>query len=345
MTPSAREVSSELVARLPKGELHLHLEGSIEPRRLLDLAQRHRTDLADCTLQEIRRKVYRFDDFGQFLLRFKTVCEHLREPVDYESLLDDLVGRLLAQTVRYAEIICTPSIPWRFGGDGEAVVEALLERSRKLETEQPIKLRWIFDCVRQFGPEPAWRTVRLAEQNRGRGVVAIGLGGDEHSLPLADFQEVFAFARANALNAHVHAGEIGEPKQIWDAVKLLGAHRIGHGIQAARDPALMNYLRDHAIALDVCLTSNQLTGAWAPISRNPFWLLHKRGVPVTLNTDDPGLFQTTLVDEYLAAAKYFDLTFQDLSSIALQSVRSSFLPHREKMEMMQQFQDEISGLA
>ena len=203
---------------------------------------------------------------------------------------------------------------------------------------------WIFDCVRQFGPEAAQETAELALEFRGEGVVGLGLAGDETAADSREFEDVFAFARAHELYVHVHAGEIGEPQSVWDAIKILGANRIGHGIQAARDQVLMSYLKDHAIGLDICLTSNARTGAWTPISKNPFWLLYKRGVPVTLSTDDPGLFDTTLLQEYAQAIKYFELAESDLAYIALQSVRSSFLPHTERMKLMQEFQNSIHEL-
>ncbi len=173
--------------------------------------------------------------------------------------------------------LLSPGGPWRF------------------EQERGLKIRWIFDCVRQWGAEAASQTAELAAQYKSRGVVAIGLGGDENSLPMAEYQQVFLRAKANGLFVHVHAGEVGGPEQVWDAVRLLGANRIGHGIQAARDPRLMEYLRDHTIALDVCLTSNLRTKAWTPISSHPLKLLFKRGVPVTLGTDDPGLFEASLL--------------------------------------------------
>ena len=167
------------------------------------------------------------------------------------------------------------------------------------------------------------------------------MGGDELSLPLTEYRDVFLWAKANEVHAHIHAGEIGEPDQVWSALKDLGANRIGHGVQAARDPHLIEYLREHAVGLDVCLTSNLRTRAWAPLSQHPFPLLYRRGVPVTLNTDDPGLFQTSLTQEYLKASRIFGLTAQDLQRIALQAVRCSFLPHDAKMAHMQRIHDRV----
>ncbi|MFQ5739014.1 MAG: adenosine deaminase [Acidobacteriota bacterium] len=331
----------KLVATLPKAELHLHLEGSIHSNRLLRLCRKYHTEYEDLQEPQLVERLLGFKDFYGFLRLYKIICQHLREAEDYQNLLDDLGADLGEQNVRYAEVIYTPSIPRRLGYDDAGILAALLEKSAEVESKYSLSIRWILDCVRQFGEEAARRTAQLAVRFQPRGVVAIGLGGDEKSLPMVEYKRVFAWARAHSLHTHVHAGEIGEPSQIWEALTVLGADRIGHGIQAARDPALMDYLRRHAIALDVCLTSNARTGAWRPVSENPFWLLYKRGVPVTLNTDDPGLFQTSLNGEYLQAARSFGLSPGDLGRIALQGVRSSFLPHSEKMALMQVFQDRI----
>ncbi len=261
------------------------------------------------------------------------------------KVLDGLGDYFTRENIRYAEIIYTPSIPWKYERDGKDILKALLEKSLEICSRKGVLVRWILDCVRQFEPELAQRTAELAEEFRDEGVVGLGLGGDEKSLEMKQYQEIFAWARAHRLHIHVHAGEIGDAQQVWDALLVLGANRIGHGIQAARDSKLMDYLRQHAIGLDICLTSNLMTGAWKPISENPFGLLYQRGVPVSLNTDDPGLFQTSLTEEFQKAIHFFSLTQEDVHRIVLQGICSSFLPHNEKMAFMKQFQEEILQLS
>ena len=338
-------VSEQYVRSLPKAELHLHLEGSVGPERLHALARKYGTEYASPSAAELTAKLYRYRSLHDFLGALKVVCQHLRGKEDYADVLVDLGESLLRQGVFYAEIIYSPSIPWIWGRDGRAILEHLLETGSRFE-ERGLVIRWVLDCVRQFGVEAAWRTARLAAEHRTGGVVALGMGGDELSLSLTEYRDVFLWAKANQVYVHVHAGEIGEPAQVWSALKDLGANRIGHGVQAARDPRLIEYLREHAVGLDVCLTSNLKTRAWAPLSQHPFPLLYRRGVPVTLNTDDPGLFQTTLTQEYLKAARIFGLTARDLQRIALQAVRCSFLPHDAKMAHMQRIQDrmEVDGI-
>lgn len=329
------------IRRLPKAEIHLHLEGSIRPATFLELSRKYGTEWKDSDEAGLLESLFRYSNFNGFLETYKTICQHLREPQDYLRLLEELVVYFQEENIRYAEIIYTPSIPWKFSQPGDEILEGLLARSEELGREHGVTIRWILDCVRQFGREMAERTAQLAVEHRSRGVVALGLGGDEKSLPTREYQEVFVWAKANGLYIHVHAGEVGEPPAIWEALEVLGANRIGHGIQAARDSQLMEYLRQHAIALDICLSSNRQTGAWPLISDHPFQLLYRRGVPVTLNTDDPGLFQTRLGEEYWKAARAFQLSRQDLARIALQAIHSSFLPQPEKSRWMKELYNQI----
>ena len=337
------ELSKEYIRRLPKAELHVHIEGCMTPQRLHELSQTYDSCYKSFAAEILTQQHFQHEDFNDFLNTYKIVCYHLRQPKDYLGLLDDLAEDYRLQNVRYAEIIYTPSIPWKWERSGEAILGALTESSRRVEEQQGTIIRWILDCVRQFGPEEAWKTARLAQKFQSRGVVGIGLGGDENSLPMSDYREVFLWAQANQLFVHVHAGEVGDPGQVWDALKILGANRIGHGIQSARDPSLIKYLREHAIGLDICLTSNLKTRAWAQLPEHPFYLLYRRGVSTTLNTDDPGLFQTSLTEELVKAVEHFELSVEDLHRIILQGVRSSFLPHDAKMSLMRKFQGELSA--
>lgn len=337
-------ITRQSVLALPKTEIHLHLEGSATAEILVRLARKYETELSRMNAESLSRRMFQYQDFQQFLKTYKTVCEHLRDAEDYLLILDWLAEYFQQENIRYAEIFYSPSIAWRFDRDGRHILQALLERASVIEASQPVTIRWILDCVRQWGQAAAEKTAELAAEFRDFGVVGLGLGGDENSVPANEFAEVFAWARAHQLYVHVHAGEIGEPQQIWDGLQILGANRIGHGIHAARDPHLMEYLKERAIGLDICLTSNLKTGAWRMLARHPFRLLHQRGIPVTLSTDDPGLFETRLSEEYLLAAQHFGLTRFDLHYIILQGARSSFLAHREKMKLMEELNLEIQNL-
>jgi aminodeoxyfutalosine deaminase len=337
-------VSEEYIKSLPKAELHLHLEGTVTPATLGELSRKYQTQYASLSEEELETQLFHYRDFYHFLDTYRIVCSHLRTPEDYSMVLERLGAYFRGQNIRYAEIIYTPSIPWRTERDGREILIALLEQTAQI-AGQGTTIRWILDCVRQFEVDWAWRTAELAAEFSQQGVVGIGLGGDEKSLAMSEYQEVFAWIRDHRLCAHVHAGEIGDAQQVWEALKILGAQRIGHGIQAARDTDLMDYLCQHAIGLDVCLTSNAKTGAWTPISDNPFGLLLQRGVPVTLNTDDPGLFQVSLNQEFQLAVRLFQLNRQDLHHLVLQGVRSSFLPDGEKTALIKEFEEEIGQIS
>lgn len=334
----------DYIRRLPKAELHVHLEGSVTLSSLANLAERHGTCLKSVPRGELRERSFSFEDFQGFLESYKLICQHLRDPEDYVGVFDELCNYFAEQNILYAEVFYTPSIPWHWDRDGREILAALTERSAQAEAKYGTIVRWVLDCVRQFDIELAERTAELAAEFRSHGVVAVGMGGDESSRPLLDYEEVFSWARAHELFVHVHAGEIGEPIQVWEAVQVLGADRIGHGIQAARDAKLMGYLREHTVGLDICLTSNAMTKAWPVLANHPLALFMKRGVPVTLNTDDPGLFETTLNLEYEKAATLFQLTEADLHYLSLQGIHSSFLAHEHKMRIMQLFNSKIQEI-
>ncbi|HUG43566.1 MAG TPA: adenosine deaminase [Acidobacteriota bacterium] len=331
--------------KIPKAEVHLHLEGSVKPKLLAKLAAKYKTEIAGWPAERIRQELYRYKDFQSFLNAYRVVCSHLREPGDYVEALDHLAAYFQDQNIRYAEIIYSPSISRRFDQDAEQILSLLLKRGLELESETGTRIRWILDAVRQWGPGPAQETVELAAQYRGCGVVAVGLGGDETSLPAAVFQEVFSWARAHQLFVHIHAGETGGPEQVWDAIQILGANRIGHGLHAARDPNLMEHLRERAVALDLCLTGNLKTGAWSPLSAHPFQVLMQRGVQVTLNTDDPGMFDTTLCQEFEKAIENFGLDQEQVRTVSLQALHSCFLDYEQKMALMAEFHEQIQSIA
>jgi adenosine deaminase len=336
-------MTDEQIRKLPKAELHIHLEGCVTAPLLRELSEKYATPYSRLSEEDFAQ-LFQYSDFHGFLGTFKIVTEHLREPADYLRVFAWVVEYLERENIRYLELICSPAITWRYGYDGEEVLNALLEASAAAELRTKRKIRWILDCVRSFGRESAERTVDLARRSNSRGVVAVGLGGDENSFPVSEYAPIFSWAKAHQLFVHAHAGEVGGPSQIWGALQLLGANRIGHGIQAARDPELMDYLKTHAVALDICLTSNRKTRAWPMLTNHPFPMFFRRGVPVTLNTDDPGLFRTSLSEEYSKAARYFGLNRDDLIRVALQGARSAFLPHGEKLALMQEFQAEIQAL-
>jgi len=294
-----------------KAELHLHLEGSATPETMHELAP-------DVSTEEIRER-FRFSTFTGFLECFKWVVEHLRGPEDYALVTRRLLETLAKQNVRYAEITLSAGVVlWKRQEFGP-----IFEVIRREAAQSPVDVRWNLDAIRHFGPEHAMQVARLAIGYLNDGVVSFGIGGDEERGPAAWFTEVYRFARAKGLRLTAHAGETTGPESIWGALRL-GAERIGHGIRAVDDAALVRHLRDENIPLEICISSNVATGAVPSLAAHPVRRLHDAGVPIILNTDDPGLFGTTLEQEYDLAAREFRFSKGELARIAENGFRYAF---------------------
>jgi adenosine deaminase/aminodeoxyfutalosine deaminase len=301
----------DFLADVPKAELHLHLEGSVEPETLYELDP--------SSSMEEYRALYHYTDFDAFLRAFASVGKRLRTPQDYALITRRLLGRLEAQNVRYAEIIIAAGVVLWKEQDFAPIFEAI----RAAAGESAVQVRWILDAVRQFGVEPAMQVAALASERLDEGVVALGIGGSEERGPASWFHDVFAFAKRQGLHLHAHAGESMGPESIWDALAL-GAERIGHGIAAVRDPALMRHLRERDIPLEICITSNLVTGVVPRMEDHPVRRLFDAGVPIVLNSDDPAMFRCSLAGEYRLAAERFGFTEAELRRIAENGFRYAF---------------------
>ena len=296
---------------VPKAELHLHLEGSVEPETLYELDS--------ATSMEEYRALYQYTDFDAFLRAFASVGKRLRTPQDYALITRRLLGRLEAQNVRYAEIIIAAGVVlWK-----EQDFAPIFDAVRAAAEESTVRVRWILDAVRQFGVAPAMQVAALAAERLDRGVVALGIGGSEERGPASWFKDVFAFAKREGLHLHAHAGESMGPESIWDALAL-GAERIGHGISAVRDPALLRHLRERDIPLEICISSNLVTGVVQRMEDHPVRRLFDAGVPIVLNSDDPAMFRCSLAGEYRLAAERFGFTEAELQRIAENGFRYAF---------------------
>jgi len=296
---------------LPKAELHLHLEGSVEPETLLEL------DPA-LTLEEIEQR-YQYGDFQAFVESYKWVLERLYEPEDFALTARRLLGRLAAENVRYAEITLSAGVILRRRQDFAGIFEAV----RGEAEASPVRVRWILDAIRQLGAEHAMEVAELAAGSVNQGVVGFGIGGSEQLGPAEWFAEVFRFARSRGLHLVAHAGETMGPESVWAALEL-GVERIGHGVRAVEDRALLDHLREQDIPLEICISSNLATGAVASLTEHPVRRLFEVGVPVVLSTDDPGMFRTTLTREYELAAHVFGFSEEELRGLAENSFRYAF---------------------
>jgi aminodeoxyfutalosine deaminase len=294
------------IAALPKAELHLHLEGSIRPATAVALAARHGIAISE---ENVRQR-YAYGDFTTFIEAFKWVTSFVREPADFALIVTDLGEQLLAENVVYAEVTLSIGVMLLREQNPQANFEAMLAAAEPFEAKG-LRLNWVFDAVRQFGADFAMQVVDWAKQCNSPRIVAFGIGGDELSVATKNFQPVYRRAAHCGLHLLMHAGEIGGPGQIREAVELLNVERVGHGIAAIHDAALMDVLATRRIVLEVCPVSNLRTGALATqlrvaepsLRQHPLPQLLRHGIPTVLSTDDPSMFHTSLREEYRHAGE------------------------------------------
>jgi len=309
-------------------ELHLHLEGSIQPATVCALTRRYGVVFTEA---EVREK-YAYKDFTGFLEAFKWVTSFLRNPQDYALILHDLGEHLVTQQVIYAEITLSVGVMILRKQIPEANFEAMQEVADSF-AQRGLQLKFIFDAVRQFGAAAAMEVVNAAarSQDKARAIVAFGIGGDELSVETKEFRPVYDKAAGFGLHRLMHAGEVGGPDKIREAVELLGVERIGHGIAAVHDEGLMDLLAERRIPLEICPAGNISTGALAKqllqkdarIEDHPLPKLLRHGIPVVLSTDDPAMFQTTLQGEY-ENARRMRLTEPEIDSLRQASFDHAF---------------------
>ncbi len=309
---------------LPKVELHVHHVGSASLRTVAELAARHEGTTTVPSDPDKLAAYYDFTDFGHFIEVYLSVVDLLRTPEDIWTLTHDVAHDLAAQNVRYAELTLTPYTSIQAGIAAEAFCEAVEDARRTAEAELDLTLRWCFDIPGEFGQEGADATIDTAIRLRPDGLVSFGLGGPEAGVPRPQFAPHFAQAQAAGLHSVPHAGESTGPDTIWDSLRHLGAERIGHGIAAAQDPSLMEYLAATGIVLEVCPTSNVRTRSVPSLEEHPLPELVKAGVPITINSDDPPMFDTTLNQEYEVARDLLGLDDAGVANLARTAVVASF---------------------
>jgi adenosine deaminase/aminodeoxyfutalosine deaminase len=335
------------IQSLPKAELHLHLEGSVEPLTLAELSRRHNTPLptennrydtrgsGDVLNEDAVRELYAYRDFNGFLLAFKSVTERMRTPEDYELVTYRLMQKLRQQGVFHAEVyVSVGVILWR-GQDFLPLFEGMERGRERGQRDFGVSLLWLFDAVRQFGSEPAAAVFALAARLRDRNVVGIGIGGDERRGPAEWFQSLYKEAADKGLRLTAHAGETEGPESVWGALNI-GVERIGHGLSIVRDEELQEVLAHKQIAVEACVTSNIRTGLCSAVREHPLRQYFDGGLMVTLNTDDPAMFQTSLCREYELAEQELGFSREQLRELARNSFEASFLPVEKKLRYLKQ---------
>ena len=328
------------IRRLPKAELHLHLEGTVTPATLVELSQRH--DSTPVTLADAEA-IYQFTDFTGFIEAFKAVTRQLIHPDDYELVAWRMCQHLAEQGVVHAEVYISVGVIYMWRNHDPACFEPIfagLERARdRAERELGLSVFWIFDAVRHFTVHEAERVVRKAIELRAEfpSIIGLGLGGDERRTGSEPFRAVYADARAAGLRLTNHAGETTGPEAIWEALSI-GSERLGHALSAIEDPALLAELKSREIPLELNPTSNVRTGVCSSFASHPLRRYFDAGLLVTLNSDDPAFFGSDVANEYLLAHTTQCFTRAELRQLAANSIRASFLSHASRHRWLAQIE-------
>jgi adenosine deaminase/aminodeoxyfutalosine deaminase len=312
------------IAGLPKAELHVHHVGSASPQTVAQLAARHAGSTPVPADADLLADYFTFTDFAHFIEVYLSVVDLIRDAEDIWTLTYEIARDMAAQQIRYAELTLTPYSSIARGIAAEAYCEAVEDARRRARADHGVELAWCFDIPGEAGVPSADLTLDVALRLRPEGLVSFGLGGPERGVPRAQFAPHFAAARAAGLRSVPHAGESTGPESIWSALTDLGAERIGHGIAAAQDPRLLAHLAQAQIPLEVCPTSNVCTRSVPSLAEHPLPELVAAGVLVTVNSDDPPMFSTTLNREYAVAAELLALDVAGVAELARSAVRASF---------------------
>jgi len=344
--PAHHAVTRELVQQMPKVELHCHLDGSLRPETMLDLAAARGIALPQHEPEALRRYMCA-DNAGslaEYLHRFDATIALLQTEEALERVAYELVEDVARENVRYIEVRNAPWLNVRGGLTLDQVMGATLRGLSRGEDEFGTTARFIVCSLRHWSPDVSLHMARVAVQYAPHGVVGFDLAGGELGNPASAHAEAFHYARAHFLNVTCHAGEAEGAGSVIDAVTNCGAMRLGHGVRAGEDPALLNFLVDRQIPFELCPTSNVQTGAVPSYSAHPLREFFDRGAAVTINTDNRLISGTTLTDEYTHCAAQLGFTFEDLRECVENACRAAFLPLEDRVALLESMADELDVL-
>ena len=333
----------QFIRLMPKVELHVHLEGSIRPATLLALAERNGVTLPADSVEGVE-VWYQFTDFAHFIDVYMAICNCLRTPEDFELITAEFLRGQEAQNIRYSEVIFTPYTHHEHVSFDEQL--AAINRARAwAEEELDVSMALAPDISRNVRPvDHSLQVARWALDNRDKGIIGLGLGGPEIDNPPQLFREAFDLAFEAGLPSLPHAGETEGLASIWGGLDALHATRIGHGVRCLEDPALVHELRERQIPLDVSPSSNVCLGVVPSLEEHPLPHLLEEGLFVTINSDDPPMFNTTLTDEYLRICETFNFDLAQIKAFVLNGLRASLLPPAERKRLKAEFVTEFAEL-
>lgn len=341
-------IDRELLRGLPKTDLHVHLDGSLRPQTIRDLAAEDKVELPFHSAEEVQR--YFTEDLPErdlvaYLARFDVTTSVMQTEAALERIAFELVEDAAAENIWYMEVRYAPSLSQKRGLSLRQVIDAVERGLRRGQERYPrTRAHQIICGLRHFEPERAVRLAALAVEYKGRGVIAFDLAGAEKDNPAKRFREAFYLVRHANLNVTVHAGEAYGPESIHQALHWAGAHRIGHGVRLREDRDLLEYVRDHRIALEMCPTSNVQTGAVPSIERHPLREYFDRGVRVTVNTDNRLMSNTTMTDELALCCDHLDFTLDEIKKLVLNGFKSAFLRYPERKALIAEALAALGGV-
>lgn len=323
-------------------ELHLHLEGAIPHETLLGQIRRKGTEPSIRTVDDLRRRLT-YTDFPSFIDRWIWKNTFIKDEHDFEEIAYVMLEGLSRQNVKYVEAFYAPGDYSRHGLSTEGITERVIAGKERARAEYGIRCELILDLIRDHGPEIGMERLDEVTPYLGKGVIGIGIGGSEQTFPAGPYADVYREAKRRGFRLTAHAGEVAGADSIRSAVEDLGAERIGHGVRAYEDPEVVAMLKDRGIPLEMCIISNSKTGVCPSVKDHPIKDYFRQGLVVTVSSDDPSMFSSTLTDEYLALVRDLGFTLDEVKRVALNAVEASFLPVEAKAALKSTFQSEWAG--
>jgi adenosine deaminase len=343
LEPQGTGKIEDFIRAMPKAELHLHLEGAIPHETLLHQIRRKGTEPSIRTVEDLKAKLT-YTDFPSFIDLWVWKNTFIQDEKDFEDIAYAMLEGLSRQNVKYVESFYAPGDYGRFGLSTEGITECVIAGKERARRDFGIRCELIIDLIRDHGPEIGMKRLDEVTPYLGSGVIGIGIGGSEQLFPARPYAEVYEEARRRGFRLTAHAGEVAGAESIRSAIEDLGAERIGHGVRAYEDPDVVAILKERGIPLEMCIISNSRTGVCPSVSDHPIKAYFRQGLVVTVNSDDPSMFSSTLTDEYLALSRDLGFTLDEVKQVGLNAVRSSFLGDEDKHGLISLFEDEWSDL-
>ena len=340
------KITKELIRKLPKAELHCHLDGSLRVSTIIDLAAHQKVELPAKNKEDLHNILAikeKMKNLEEYLEIFDITLSVLQTPESLMRVAFELAEDCWNDGVRYVEVRYSPILHTQEGMTSSESIDAVKKGLDQAESEFGIKTGIIICGIRNISPEISLKLADLAVQYKNKGVVGFDLAGAEENFPAKHHQEAFELILKKNINATLHAGEAFGPESIHQAIHACGAHRIGHGTRLMENKDLMAFVNDHRISLEICLKSNIQTRSIPSLEVHPFKYYLDQHLRVTLNTDNRLISDTTLTDEYLLAVNTFNLTLQDIRTIIINGFKSAFLPHNERRELIREVVDELEA--